>query len=287
LTVLLKAYTIQFVQRKEGVLNLFDYHIHSQYSIDGKMTMDEACRQAIKLGLDEIVFTDHIDLDWPDNKAHFDMNNLELYIKSIETMQERYGDRLIIKKGMELGLQPHALDELNLIVDTFPVDFLIASVHVVDGMDPYLKEYYLDKTKEESYIKYYEQILMLIQKFDNFDVLGHLDYVKRYSPLEWEKDDYLYGIDIIDEIFKVLIEKGKGIEVNTSGYRHISDSPMPNIKIVKRFVDMGGKVITIGSDAHSLDCLAYCFDRALKELKSAGIAELTRFSNRKPQNIAI
>lgn len=269
------------------MLNLFDYHIHSQYSIDGKMTMDEACKRAIELGLEEIVFTDHIDLDWPDNKTHLDMDNIKLYIKNIEAMQEKYDDRLIVKKGMELGLQPQLLDELNLIVDTFPVDFIIASIHVVDGMDPYLKKYYLDKTKEESYIRYYEQILMLIREFDNFNVLGHLDYVKRYSPLEWEENEHLYGLNVIDEIFQVLIEKGKGIEVNTSGYRHISDAPMPNIELVKRFIDMGGEIITIGSDAHSVDGLAYSFDRALGELRSAGITELTTFNNRKPENVSI
>ena len=128
---------------------------------------------------------------------------------------------------------------------------------------------------------------MLIREFDNFNVLGHLDYVKRYSPLKWEENEHLYGLDVIDEIFQVLIEKGKGIEVNTSGYRHISDAPMPNIELVKRFIDMGGEIITIGSDAHSVDGLAYSFDRALGELRSAGITELTTFNNRKPENVSI
>ena len=251
------------------------------------MTMDEACQRAIKLGLTEIVFTDHIDLDWPDNRSHFDMDDIERYIKSIEKMQERYGDKLVVKKGMELGFQPSLKDEFNLIIDTFPVDFVIASVHVVDGMDPYLKDYYRDKTKEESYIRYYEEILTMIEMFDRFDVIGHLDYVKRYSPIPWEKGEHLYGLDLIEEIFEILIERDKGIEINTSGYRHISDAPMPNIEIVERFYNMGGKIITIGSDAHTTEGLAYSFDRAFKELKQVGIDKIAQFTDREPQLVSI
>lgn len=268
------------------MLHLFDYHIHSQYSPDGKMTMDDACQQAIRLGLDEIIFTDHIDLNWPEDKS-FDMVNLEKYIAEIENMQKKYKSLLTIRKGMELGLQPNTLEMYDLIVEAFPVDFIIASVHIVDGMDPYFKEYYLDKTNEESYIRYYEEILKLVKAFDNFDVLGHLDYVKRYSPFEWEEREYLYGLDLIEEIFNVLIEKKKGIEVNTSGYRHISDSPMPNIEIVKKFTQLGGKIITIGSDAHDVKGIGYSFERAITELKEAGITHLTKFSQRNPEFVSI
>lgn len=266
---------------------MFDYHIHSKYSIDGKMTMDEACRQAIELGLDEIVFTDHIDLDWPDNRTHFDMDNIKRYIESIESMQEKYEGALTVKKGMELGFQPSLLEDFNRLLDIFPVDFVIASVHVVDGMDPYLKDYYSGKTKEESYVRYYEEILKMIEIFDNFDVIGHIDYVKRYSPIPWEDGDHLYGLDLIEEIFKILIERDKGIEVNTSGYRHVSDAPMPNIDIVKKFHEMGGRIITIGSDAHHTEGLAYSFDRAIKELRQAGITYLAKFKDRKPELVSI
>lgn len=265
---------------------MFDYHLHSQYSPDSEMTMDEACRQAIKIGLDEIAFTDHIDLDHVSDDP-FDMAGMERYIEDIEKMQEKYKDRLTIKKGIELGLRPKSLETFNVITETFHLDFIIGSVHIVDDMDPYLKDYYLDKTKEESYIRYYEEILKLVKAFDKFDVLGHLDYVKRYSPIKWEKGEHLYGLDIIEEIFKVLIEKKKGIEINTSGYRHKSCSPMPNIEIVKKFVQMGGKIITMGSDAHNVNDMAFSFKRAIAELKKSGINKLAKFSKRRPEFITI
>lgn len=266
-------------------LYLFDYHVHSQHSPDGKMTMDEACKKAISIGLKEIAFTDHIDIESSDGKFHKD--ELEKYIEDIEKMQEKYKDQLTIKKGMELGLQPKTVDQFDLLVETFPVDFVIASVHTVDGVDPYLREYYVDKTNEESYIKYYEEILKIIKAFDNFDVLGHLDYVKRYSPHKWEKGEHLYGLDLIGEIFEVLIKRKKGIEVNTSGYKHESDAPMPNIEIVKKFTELGGKIITIGSDAHDVEGLGYSFERTLEGLKEAGITHLTKFNQRKPEFVTI
>lgn len=262
---------------------MFDYHIHSQYSPDGKMTMDDACKRATALELDEIVFTDHIDLKGPEEK--FNRDRLKKYIEDIEKMQEKYKDMLIIKKGLELGLQPDTLEQNDLIVENFPVDFVIASVHVIDGMDPYYQEYYLDKTKEKSYVRYYEEILKIIEMFDNFDVLGHLDYIKRYSPYRWQKGEHLYGLDLIDEIFKVLIKKKKGIEVNTSGYRHESRTPMPNIEIVKRFTRLGGEIITIGSDAHDVKGIGYNFEIAIRQLKDAGITYLTRFNKRSPELI--
>ncbi|NMA96398.1 MAG: histidinol-phosphatase HisJ family protein [Clostridiales bacterium] len=266
---------------------MFDYHIHSKFSVDAKMSMDEACERAINLGVKEIVFTDHIDMDWPDDDRHFAIENIEEYILDIERVQRRYKDSLIVKKGMELGYQPHLIDELNLRVKRFPVDFIISSIHVIDGLDPYKQTYYEGKTKKESYERYYEEILHMIQNFDNFDVVGHIDYVKRYSPIPWEKGEHLYGMDILDEIFKLLIEKGKGIEVNTSGYRHVSNTPMPDMEIVKRFHSMGGEIITIGSDAHSVEGVAYLFERALKELKDIGVDKLCLFTNRRPDFVYI
>lgn len=271
----------------KGVNILIDYHLHSTYSMDGKMTMEEACIQAIELGLKEIVFTDHVELCWPGNNTPFDINSLSGYLEHIDEVADKYSDKLTIKKGMELGLEPDRLDTLSYIVDTYPVDFIIGSVHVIDGQDPYLRAYYDGKTKEESYIRYYTEILNIIKRFDKFSVLGHLDYVKRYSPFQWDMDDYKIGYDIIDEILKLLIQKGKGIEINTSGYRHISEAPMPHFNIIKRYKELGGKVITIGSDAHTTEHMAFRFDDTIKSLQNMGITSIATFSNMQPSFITL
>jgi len=265
-----------------------DYHVHSTYSVDSCMSMEEVCLRAIEAGLAEIAFTDHIDIDWPDTTIPpFDVKTLDKYFEDLEKMQDRFKGQLVIKKGIEIGLQPHILDECANIVESYPFDFVIASVHLVGGVDPYLGEYYKGKTKEECYEEYYQEILKLIKSFDRFNVLGHLDYIKRYAPFPIGKTDHLLCISLIDEILETLILKGKGLEVNTSGYRHASEAPMPHPDIIKRYRELGGKIITLGSDAHAPEHVAFRFETALQEIKRSGFDSLTSFSSMQPKFVAI
>ncbi len=263
---------------------MFDYHVHSNFSIDSRMSMSDACIKAMELGLTEIAFTDHVDLDWPDNLfPAFDINALDKCIDETEEIKEKFRAYITVKKGVEIGLQPHTLEECSKIVTSYPFDFVIASVHIVGRTDPSFPSYFESKNKEQSFIRYYEEILSLVGAFDDFSVLGHLDYVKRYSPYPYKDDDHKIGSDIIDEILKALIRKNKGIEVNTSGYRHISNSPMPHFDVIKRYRELGGEIITLGSDAHHTRYIGLNFKEAMKGIKNAGFNQLTTFSNQKPQ----
>lgn len=266
---------------------LMDYHIHSNYSADGEMTLEEACLRAIELGIDEIAFTDHIDIDWPDPSIDFDINSIEQYLLDIESLSKRFCSQLKIKKGIEIGLQPHVLTENSDIIQSNPFDFVIGSVHIIDRLDPYAGNYYEGKTKEESYQHYYQEILNLIEKYNNFDVLGHLDYIRRYSPHPYSSEDHTLSYDLIEQILRTLIDKGKGIEVNTSGYRHISKCPLPSFSIVKRYRELGGEIITVGSDAHKTKYLGYEIKTAIEEIKKCGFKYLTIFESRKPKFIKI
>lgn len=246
--------------------------------------MSDACIKAMELGLKEIAFTDHVDLDWPDNLfPSFDISTLDRYIDEVEEIQEKFRAYLAVKKGVEMGIQPHTLEQCSRIVTSYPFDFVIASVHIVGREDTSLPVYFENKNKELSFIRYYEEILSLVEAFDDFSVLGHLDYVKRYSPYPYKDDDYTIGSEIIDEILKTLIQKNKGIEVNTSGYRHISNSPMPHFDVIKRYREFGGEIITLGSDAHHTRYIGLNFQEALKGIRNAGFNQLTTFSNQKPQ----
>lgn len=266
---------------------MFDYHVHSDYSLDSKMSMSDACIKAMELGLKEIAFTDHVDLDWPDNLfPTFDISALGKYINEIMEIQEKFRAFLTVKKGVEIGLQPHTLEQCSKIVSSYPFDFVIASIHIVGRKDSSLPAYFENKNKEQSFMRYYEEILSLVEAFDEFSVLGHLDYVKRYSPYPYKDDDHTIGNDIIDEILKTLIRKNKGIEVNTSGYRHISNSPMPHFDVIKRYKELGGKIITLGSDAHHTRYIGLNFREALMGIKGAGFNHLTTFSNLEPQLFA-
>lgn len=267
---------------------MMDYHLHSTYSIDSLMSMEDACLRAIQAGLAEIAFTDHIDIDWPDTTIPpFDIRMLDKYFEDIEKMRDRFRGQLVIKRGIEIGLQPHILDECADIVESYPFDFVIGSIHLIDSLDPYVGEFYKGKTKKQCYEEYYQEVLKLIKSFDQFNVLGHLDYIKRYSPFPVEENDHLVGIHIIDEILKTLIHKGKGLEVNTSGYRHASESPMPHPDIIKRYRELGGEIITLGSDAHAPEQVAFKFETALQEIKRSGFNSLTSFTAMQPEFVSI
>jgi histidinol-phosphatase (PHP family) len=269
-----------------GILKI-NYHMHSQYSIDGEMSIEEACEKAIELGLKEIAFTDHLDIDWPDPNYEFGALDIEKYLIDIEKNRERYKDCLKIKTGIEVGLQPHVLEEVEDIIVTYPFDFVIASIHIIQRMDPYQGDYYKNRTKEECYRLYYEETLELVKEFSNFDVLGHIGYIRRYSPFPYEQDEDLICLSLIDEILKVLITKGKGIEVNTSGYKHASKTPMPTPRILARYKDLGGTIITLGSDAHTIDDVGFGLDLGCSVIRESGFKHITSYTERKPEFISI
>lgn len=265
---------------------MVDYHIHTHYSGDSKMTLDEACKKAIEMNLTEIAVTDHMDVDWPYDNYKFEIDNIEPYLEELEKANNKYPS-LKVKKGIEIGLQPHVLDKCENIVIKYPFDFIIASVHIIDSLDPYYGEFYKNRTVEQFYERYYREILKLIKQYNNFDVLGHLDYVKRYSPYEYEQKEFLYCRELVEEILNTLINKNKGIEINTSGYRHKSNCTMPHPEVVKIYKNLGGQTITIGSDAHGTEHIAFNFDKAQKELKKAGFKYISVFNKRQENRVFI
>ena len=266
---------------------LLDYHLHSTYSPDGEMTMDEACNRAIEAGLKEIAITDHMDIDLPDNKAAFQIEDLDQYFNDLISTKNRFQDKLKVKAGLELGLQDWTLQEASRIINAYSWDFVIASVHLVNGEDPYYRYYFNSRDKIKSYTDYYETILMLLKDYNDFNVLGHLDYLRRYSPYEYSLEDHLIGKEIIEEILIMLVQKGKGLEVNTAGFKHYSGQPHPHPDILKWFRELGGEIITIGSDAHSVNYVGYETASALECLRYAGFSYVTSFTEMKPVFIKI
>ncbi|NLU36944.1 MAG: histidinol-phosphatase HisJ family protein [Clostridiales bacterium] len=266
---------------------MMDYHMHTTFSQDGKMTMEEACLQAVKTGLSEIAITDHMDIDEPDNPDAFQIKDLNEYMEELKKVKEMFQDKLQVKAGIEIGLQDWTLRQASNIALNYPFDFVIASIHLVDGIDPYFKEYFEDRDKIKSYTDYYQTILQLLKDYDDYNVLGHLDYLRRYSPYEYKPEDRWIGRELLEAIFKILIEKGKGLELNTAGFKHYSSQPHPHPDILKLFREMGGEIVTIGSDAHSVEYVGYECKRALECLDYAGFEYVASFTDMKPGFIRI
>lgn len=261
---------------------LWDTHMHCNFSSDSDSPPEAMAKAAVLCGLDGISFTDHLDYDYPNEPGSF-LLDLEGYEEKIHTLQEQYAGRLHILHGIELGLQPHLAGKHEQLLKAHCFDFVIGSSHVVHRADPYYASYFEERSAYQAYLEYFESILENLHAFSGFDVYGHLDYVVRYGP--HGEDDYSYHKfrDIIDEILKQLIQNGKGIEVNTAGFKHGLCHPNPCEDILKRYRELGGEILTIGSDAHKPEHIAFCFDMLPGLLRSVGFSYYTVFKARKPE----
>lgn len=265
---------------------LWDTHMHCYFSGDSETAPQAMIKSAIKKGLSGICFTDHLDLDYREDPGYFDLD-FENYENEIMTLKEEYSDQISILWGIELGLQPHIATENLAVTHKYPFDFVIGSSHVVDHMDIYYPYFYEGRTERTAYRRYFESILENLATDVDFDVYGHLDYVVRYGPSRNHCFSYDKYADLIDEILRKIIEKGKGIEMNMAGFKYGLGHPNPTEDILKRYRDLGGEIITIGSDGHKPEQVAWDYGKVPGLLKEAGFEYYTIFKNRKPEFIKI
>lgn len=267
---------------------LADYHLHTSFSSDSESPMEEMIRHAVSLGLKTICFTEHHDIDYPDNPDGFDfLLDLPSYKEELFKMKERYQDQIEINYGVELGLMPSTLDQCAAFVKDEPFDFIIGSTHIVDFMDPYDAIYFETYPAHLGLAHYFEDILKNISSFEDYCVYGHIDYAARYikdPSFEFHYKDYS---DLLDAILKMIIENGKGIEVNTAGLKYGMNDPNPHHEIIKRYLELGGEIITIGSDGHCPEHMAYDFHKLPDFLSNLGIRYYTIFRNKKPEFIKL
>lgn len=177
-------------------------------------------------------------------------------------------------------MQPHLSEKLHTFVKAYPFDFVIGSSHIIDNADPYYPIFWEGKKPETIVRHYFEAVLENIHAFSDFDIYGHLDYIVRYCPAKdfiYRCEDYM---EIIEECLRTLIAKGKGIEVNTAGFFH-GDYPNPHKKILCRYRELGGEILTVGSDSHTPEHIAWLFPKVREMLLECGFSYITVFENHK------
>ncbi len=265
---------------------LADYHLHTNYSIDSRVSIKDRVKWAIENGINEICLTDHLDRESRD--VTYTVHDFAKYKKEIQEEQAIYGDKIKIKFGMELGLIPHLHKDAKEIVKKHDFDFIIGSTHEVNKVPLYESStYYNGKDKLTAFNEYLDEVLNNSIMFDEFDVYGHIDYVYRYSNYPDNKLHYHDHNEIIDAIFKNFVERGKGIEINLSGVRYGHNSFHPNLEILKAFKKQGGEIVTIGSDTHNIQEVRPLIIQAQDMMKEAGFDYLTTFDKRQPSFIKI
>lgn len=258
-----------------------DFHLHTDFSGDCDVKPEIQIEKAIALGMNRICITDHHDVDVVSD-CNFELD-LPAYVSAMEQLREQYRGRIWIEIGIELGLQNHIREYLQKVSEEFTFDFIIGSSHFIDGMDPYFPAFFETRSEKASYERFFQVSLERIRTLDCFDSYGHLDYIVRYGPnqnREYRMEDYL---EYIDPILKTLIEKGKSLECNTGGFRYGLRHPNPCEEILCRYRQLGGELITIGSDAHSPDFVGYGFQRAADILKACGFRYYTVYHQRRPE----
>ncbi|MCR5083024.1 MAG: histidinol-phosphatase HisJ family protein [Parasporobacterium sp.] len=258
----------------------FDCHNHTRFSADSEANPEDMLKKAIERGVTRYCFTDHQDFDFPYEDLKFDVDAKE-YFDTLLPIKKKYADKIEVNIGIELGLENHLWDRLDEYAKSADFDFVIGSMHLLDRKDPYYPEFFEGKDEVDLFRRFFESTYENIKGFKNFDVLGHLDYVVRYAPTKNENYSYNKFSDIIDAILKELIESGRGIEINSSGFRRGLGEPHPCFEVVKRYKELGGEIITTGSDAHVKEDVARDFDKIYALIKEAGFNYICAFNKRK------
>ncbi len=262
-----------------------DCHMHTEFSTDCDTPVREMVEGALKKGLKAICFTDHNDKDYPFHEEigiedfTFDTDR---YFDNMRAYQKEYEARLDIRIGIEIGLQPHLGKYYQELIQKYPFDFVIGSIHVVHGKDPYYREIFEGRTDDEVYRETFEATLESLDAIHDFDVLGHIDYVVRYGKEQAKHYSYAKYADVIDAILKKVIDMGKGIELNTAGFKYGLGFCHPHPDIIKRYRELGGEILTVGADGHKPEHIAYDFERVSGILKECGFKYYTEFKGRKP-----
>jgi histidinol-phosphatase (PHP family) len=255
-----------------------DYHIHTAYSVDSEADMDASCRAAIGAGVEEIAFADHLDFGPNDPGTSFPAAG---YLAAIQRCRERYLGRLVVRTGIEIG-EPHLFAEgARHVLAAGEFDVVLGSAHYAEGMQAAWVEGFFDQPLHAAYSSYFRQVVDLAEGGD-FDILCHLDLVKRDArKLGKPYDGPGPYADLIRGALRALVERGKGIELNTSPLRRGQPEPCPSFEVLCWYRELGGEILTLGSDAHSPEVVGSHLDVAVEMARAAGFDRLATFERRR------
>ena len=256
---------------------MFDFHMHSTVSFDGKSDALSMALAARRKGLLEICFTDHIDRDI--HKAPDAMTfRTEDYNRAYDHLEV---PGLQIRKGIEFGMKPGNAEQFQQELQRRPFDFVLGSVHFVNEMNVYKEPFWVGRPRIQAENEYLEEMLRCLKVHSQYDVLAHLNFLSKslYNPdhLPMDYDDHR---EILDEILTILASQGKGLEMNTSGIRR-GVGFLPQRPFFERFKELGGEIVTVGSDAHVSERVGEAIPEALEILKDV-FGYVCTFKGRNP-----
>lgn len=267
--------------------------MHTMFSTDSDSTPESMIEAAIYTGLKRICITDHQDVFYPHPEHGSFIFNMDHYYPEMERLRDKYANRIEVCIGVEFGLrnEPDMQKQTKELLDSYEkkyaLDFIIGSTHLLDHTDPYYPMYWESRTTRQGLEEYFKSISDNIRYYDCFDTYGHADYLVRYIPDEIKNYSPLDYQDLIDEFLKLLISKRKALEVNSAGFKYGLGYCHPKKEILVRYRELGGELLTIGSDAHIPQHIAFDFRKTANVIKSAGFKYYCFYKDRKPEFIEL
>jgi histidinol-phosphatase (PHP family) len=262
-----------------------DLHVHSTCSADGLSSITEHARRAAALGLAEVGFCEHQDFDRRDEGYLY--LEPELYGREIAAAREAVaGARL--RQGVEITYQAGLEGEIRAWLAGWSWDYVVASVHLVDYVDgwtfisePKASAAYFDAhSQRESYLPYFEELLRAVRSGLG-DVVGHFDLVKRYGAAHYGPFEPEAFEEEVRAVLRAAVAAGVGLEINTSGLRQIPGETYPSLRVLHWYRELGGEILTVGSDAHHADDLGCGICEALDLARAAGFRAIATFEGRR------
>ena len=260
---------------------MFDYHVHSTFSVDCAVPMEASCRAAIAGGVTEIAFTDHLDHEPADPGAGY--YRPDDYLRELEENRARFAGELTVLRGVEIDFNERIAGQVERFVSAYgrEYDFVIGSVHYGHEGAIIFPEYFGGRSLDDVFLPYFDQMEKAVET-GWFDVIGHLDLPKRYAPKTHRVYDPLRYRERLLPIFDAMIARGVGFEINTSGLRQAPKTSMPGPSVVRWYADRGGELITTGSDSHAAQTVGTGIAKTLDMLELSGIRAVASFRRREP-----
>lgn len=256
-----------------------DYHMHCDYSPDGKATLAEMVEASARMGMDVICFTDHCDIGPESFKAWGPPDFVKMRAE-LEVLRDKFPD-LEVRVGIEAGDMIVDREVVQDIVRAQPLDFVLLSTHVTNGVDMYKYAEFTKDGVREAYDAYLDNVYDSVLHFGDYDSVAHIGYCAKFAPPGALRLQYKDFPDKLDAILRALIEQGKTLECNTSGYARLGE-PIPGFDIIARFAELGGEFLTFGSDTHAPERIDDRLSESRARAKELGIKYNAIYRERKP-----
>ncbi|MCG3130651.1 MAG: Histidinol-phosphatase [Phycisphaerae bacterium] len=271
----------------------YDQHLHSRHSFDCQTPPEDNVRAAIDRGLAGLIFTEHFDPhpeEW--RECVYDHR---AYTGTIRRLREEFGERIFIGQGVEVGYYRERLDFTLDFLAAGDFDCVILSLHAIDHRLLHLRESWENLSVPEGSRRYFEHLLEAVEFARDvnrrgspvFNILGHLDLVKRYTRRFFADESVDANADLIDRILRACLDAGMIPEINTSTWRQGLDEPMPGPAVLRRYAELGGRAISLGSDAHRAEDIGAGFADAILLARASGLSQVACFRNTLPQRIPL